>query len=146
MVIVAPQVAHAQPPIDAAVASLYVGKEVTVEGVVTAAERDGFIVRLRLDQPPQELRVQLILGMLSRFPSAPEVHYLGQRIRVFGKVQEFRGVREILVRDPTRIAIVDGDHGVETTETEQLQERLQQLEERLRALEAGANSASPPSE
>lgn len=135
-----PQAALAAPPIDASVAPLYVGREMLVEGVVTAVERDGYIVRLRLGDPPQALRVQLVLGMLSRFPEDPQAHYLGNRVHVFGKITEFRGVAEIIVRDPERIALAEGASRIGSDEKAALLERLERLEERLRTLEAG----SPP--
>lgn len=131
-----PLVAGATQAIDAAVAPLYVGQEVLVEGIVTAAERDGFIVRLRLGQPPQALTVQLVLGMLSRFPAHPEVHYLGKRVRVFGKITEFRGTAEIIVRDPDRIALYDDPASLDDAAA--LRQRVEQLEQRLNEIERDA--------
>lgn len=135
-----PLAAHANPPIDAAVAPLYVGHELLVEGVVTAAERDGYIVRLRLGQPPQTLTVQLVLGMLSRFPSQPEEHYLGRRVRVYGTISEFRGKAEIIVRDPDRIAVHDDTSTADAENAGALRERVERLEERLRAIERGSGA------
>lgn len=134
--------AAAEPPVDAGVAALYVGREVTVEGVVSAAERDGYVVRLTVGTPPAHLRVQLLLGMLSRFPKDPEVFYLGRRVRVFGRVGEFRGEAEIILREPDRILVVDAAVP-EAAEVDALKERVRELEERLQDLEATPPAAAP---
>lgn len=142
LALVALPAAAAEPPVDAGVAALYVGREVTVEGDVTAATRDGYVVRLTLGTPPAHLRVQLLLGMLSRFPKDPEVFYLGRRVRVFGRVGEFRGEAEIILREPDRILVVDAAAG-EGAEVDALKERVRELEERLQDLEATPPAAAP---
>lgn len=136
----------AEPPIDAGVASLYVGRKVTVEGVVTAAERDGWIVRLDLGSPPQTLRVQLVLGILSRFPENPEAYYLGKEIRVYGEVAEFRGQPEIILREPDRIVVVGGDDDPIPAErnVRVLENRVRELEDRLQVLESQTTPTAEP--
>lgn len=142
LALVALPAAAAEPPVDAGVAALYVGREVTVEGDVTAATRDGYVVRLTLGTPPAHLRVQLLLGMLSRFPKDPEVFYLGRRVRVFGRVGEFRGEAEMILREPDRILVVDAATR-EGAEVDALKERVRELEERLQDLEATPPAAAP---
>lgn len=142
LVLAALPAAAAEPPVDAGVAALYVGREITVEGDVTAATRDGYVVRLTVGTPPAHLRVQLLLGMLSRFPKDPEVFYLGRRVRVFGRVGEFRGEAEIILREPDRILVVDAS-APGAAEVDALKERVRELEERLQDLEATPPAAAP---
>lgn len=134
----------ADPPIDPGVAALYVGRDVIVEGTVTHAERDAWVVRLRLGEPPGDLAVQLVLGMLSRFPDNPETYYLGKRIRVLGRVGEFRDRTEMIVRDPDRILVVDAKADRASEEVLRLENRVRELEERLEALEQSGDEVPTP--
>ncbi len=134
----------AEPPIDPGVAALYVGRDVIVEGTVTHAERDAWVVRLRLGEPPGDLAVQLVLGMLSRFPDNPESYYLGKRIRVLGRVGEFRDRTEMIVRDPDRILVVDMKADRTSEEVLRLEKRVRELEERLQTLEQSDAEAPAP--
>jgi DNA/RNA endonuclease YhcR with UshA esterase domain len=144
LALAAAPVAAAEPPVDAGVAALYVGRERTVEGVVTAAERDGYVVRLTLGEPPGSLRVQLLLGMLSRFPDEPETYYLGKKVRVYGRIGEFRGQAEIILREPDRILVVDDEAPAADPEVGILEDRVRELEERLRTLEGGEPKPAAP--
>jgi len=142
----APTAARATP-IDVGVAPLYVGHEVTVQGLVTAAERDGYIVRLRLGEPPGSMSVQLVLGMLSRFPANPEAHYLGKEVRVYGRVSEFRGNTEMIVREPDHIVLAsEVGAPVNAEEYEVLQNRVRVLEERLQELQGASATPTPPAD
>lgn len=94
-----------EPPIAANVAGFFVGEEKIVEDTVTAAERDGSVVHLHLGKPPQELRVSLIIGLLSTFPAAPEKYYLGKTVRVVGMIHSFRGAPEMDVHDAADIQL-----------------------------------------
>lgn len=93
--------------ISPSVASLFVGKEKVVEGIVSAAPREGNVVRLQLGTPPQSLTVSLVIGLLSNFPPDPEHYYLGKTVRVVGTIQSFRGAGEIAIHDPALIQVVD---------------------------------------
>jgi len=159
----APAVAGEQP-ISASVASLFVGEEKVVEDTVTAAARDGNVVRLRLGKPPRDLSVVLIIGLLSKFPADPERYYLGKPVRVAGVIRNFRGATEMEINDPARIevaamaalpvapaavvqrstaeaaAAAEGPASEGPTlwrRLDQLSERVRQLEERVQRLERG---------
>lgn len=135
-----------QHPIAPAVAPLYVGSEQLLEGQVTAAVRDGHIVRLQVGDPPASITLQLVLGMLSRFPTQPEQHYLGQRIRAFGPLHSFRGQTEMIVRDPDNIAILANQPAtaIDPDEHQALQQRVESLERRLEELEGEPTPSTAP--
>jgi hypothetical protein len=134
------------------VAGLFVDEEKIVEGPVTAAERDGTTVRLRLGNAPQSLTVSLIIGLLSNFPPEPERYYLGKNVRVVGTIRSFRGALEIVLHDPAHIEVIGAsrlvvsgerppatdpaanDAGVHDT-IDGLRQRVRELEEKVRQLE-----------
>jgi hypothetical protein len=109
LIIVLAGVSRAASPdtaISASLAPLFIGEERIVEGTVTAAERDGNVVRLRFGNTPQALTVALVVGLLSDFPAAPERYYLGHMVRVAGTIRSFKDRPEMVVHDPANIRIV----------------------------------------
>jgi hypothetical protein len=146
--------------IQANIAALFVGKEMVVEGTVTAAQRDGNTVHLHLGNGPQDLTVSLIITLLSNFPAAPERYYLGKKVRVGGMIRSFRGVPEMVIRDQADIQVLDsgsarapgvvdrpggaGGPGQESDlreRVERLGQRVQHLEERVQQLEQPRSDA-----
>jgi hypothetical protein len=128
-----------QAPIAVGVAPLFVGEEKIVEGVVTAVEKDVNVVTLRLGTPPQSLTVSLIIGLLTRFPTNPEVYFAGKTVMVGGIIKKFRNELEMTIRDPARIEVVDLDLASDPKLREQqeaMRAKVQSLEERIRQLEA----------
>jgi len=124
---------------------LYVGQQMVVEGSVTAAERDGNVVRLHLGRQPSSLTVSLVIGLLSTFPPDPERSYAGQRVRVAGVIRSFRDATEIVVHDPADIQVIGAPAGPSRRDAiehrlEELRARVQQLE---RALERGPARPEP---
>lgn len=93
-------------PISASVASLFIGEDKLVEGTVSAAERDGNVLRLRLGPAPKDLSVALVRTWFSALPAEPETYFLGRTVRVAGTIQSFRGAPEIVVRDAADVQIV----------------------------------------
>ncbi len=136
------------------VARLFVGQEKVVEGLVTAAAREGNTVRLRLGRPPGDLTVSLVLGLLSKFPPDPEHYYTGQTVRVAGTIASFRGTPEMTIREPADIAVV-GDGvpaapAASAADTQRMRRRIdslegqvRRLEEQLRQLRRDAGGAPP---
>jgi len=109
LIIVLASVSRATSPdgaISASVAPLFIGEEKIVEGTVTAAGRDGNVVRLRFGDAPQALTVSLVIGLLSDFPRDPERYYLGHTVRVAGTIRSFKDRPEIIIHDPANIKIV----------------------------------------
>lgn len=151
ILMVAPLSLAASPDgsISPSVAGLFIGEEATVEGSVTAAEREANVVHLRVGKAPQDMIVSLVIGLLNSFPPVPENYYPGKTVRVTGSIRSFRGVPEIVIRDAADIQVVDSgvaavpamaappvredDSARQRLET--LTERVRQLEERVRQLE-----------
>ncbi len=157
LLLVLPALAAGAPPdapISPSVAALFIDEEKIVEGTVTAAERDGNVVRLRLGATPQALTVSLVIGLLSNFPPAPERYYLGQTVRVAGTIRSFRDTPEIVIHDPAHITVLGAaqpaaaerpvptppageDAAALREQVRALTERLRELEEQVQRLKGG---------
>jgi len=159
-----PGLADPDETIQPSQAAQFVGTKKIVEGRVTAAQRDGNAVRLRLGEAPHDVAVALLQSWLNDFGAAPERDYLGKTVRVAGVIRSFRGAPEIVVRDPAAIQVVGAaslpaegaasgageaaaatDSGAAADDSwvrqrlDALDQRVRLLEERLQQLE----SASP---
>ncbi len=95
-------------PIDA---HKYIGMEKTVCGTVASAtyaiRTKGRPTFLNLDQPyPKQIFTVVIWGSdRNKFKNPPEAFFKGKRICVTGRIQEFRGIPEIIVRSPDQIVV-----------------------------------------
>jgi len=142
-------------PIAATVASLYVGRVVIVEDRVESTERRENSVRLRLGQHPQSLTVVLVLGLLDGFPPQAEEYYLGKDIRVAGRVENFRGVPEIRLRDAKLIqvgtagapapAVDDEAAASRRREADELRHEIDRLRSQMREMESRLQRLEPES-
>ena len=100
-----------QEVISADKASAYIGKTVTVRGVVAstryAPSSKGRPTFLNLEKPyPNQMFTVVIWGSdREKFPVPPERAFDGKSIRVTGTIQEYRGVPEIIVKEPSQIVI-----------------------------------------
>lgn len=146
--------AAAPETVDVSVAGLYVGAQKTVEAPVTAAERDGNVVRLRLGKPPHALSLALVVGLLSEFPTDPERYYSGKTVRAVGTIHDFRGALEMTIHNAGDIQIVGAappaavttEHRASTPPAPGVspegQERTRELEQRVRQLESSLTNAN----
>ncbi len=92
-------------------AAQHVGEVQTVRGVVVSARyaemSKGQPTFLNLDQPyPDAIFTVVIWGSDRRkFTVPPEKYFDGKIVRVTGKITEYRGTPEIVVREPTQIVV-----------------------------------------
>jgi len=98
--------------ITAAEATNYVGEVKTVCGFVAstkyAKNSKGKPTFLNIDKPyPNQIFTILIWDDdRSKFPGEPEKYYSGKTICVTGQIIVYRGIPEIILRDPSQIRIV----------------------------------------
>lgn len=103
------------PWIPAAKAADHVGERGTVCGEVAstryAPSANGEPTFLNLGRPyPDQLVTALIWGEhRPKFDRPPEEHFRDRRICVTGKITEYRGTPQIIVRRPDQIEIVEED-------------------------------------
>ncbi|MFH1259246.1 MAG: thermonuclease family protein [Elusimicrobiota bacterium] len=86
----------------------YYGREVIVEGKVVGAYRSKTnIVFLNFDKTyPNQYFVGVIFSSDQyKFVEAPEKYYAGKTVRIKGKIKEYRGKPEIIIKDPSQIEI-----------------------------------------
>jgi hypothetical protein len=101
---------HAQTSIPAAEAKSHVGETATVCGEVAsthyAAGSRGSPTFINLDKPyPNEVFTLLIWGSDRSKFGDPEQSYRSKRICATGKITEYKGVPEIVAREPSQIKI-----------------------------------------
>ena len=100
----------AQNRITASDAANYIGKTATVCGQVAsvtyAVRSKGHPTFINLDRPyPNQIFTVLIWGNdRGKFSIPPENDYKGKKICVTGTITIFRGVTEIVVRNPSQIS------------------------------------------
>ncbi len=104
---------HAQTPISGAQAKSHVGQKATVCGEVAsthyAARSRGNPTFINLDMPyPNQIFTVLIWGSDRPKFGAPERDYRDKRICVSGKISDYRGVPEIIAREPSQIKVQSG--------------------------------------
>src|ERR1700690_3008996 len=78
-----------------------VGRVCGVRGTVDATENDGPSIRLYFDPQQRDVRVLLMRGWLVSWP-----HYDGETIVATGKVDRFRDHIEVMVFDPSSVAVL----------------------------------------
>jgi micrococcal nuclease len=87
----------------------HIGQQATVCGNVASthfsSRSKGQPTFINLNRPyPQQIFTILIWGSdRSKFPSAPENYYSNKRICVSGKIQQYKGAPEIVVKSANQI-------------------------------------------
>lgn len=79
----------------------------TVEGVVTRTANTGRVIYLDFSPRNSDMKVVIFPQDAAKFPQPPEKMYQGKKIQVTGKIQEYQGAPEIIVRSPAQIKIVE---------------------------------------
>ncbi|MGA9112012.1 MAG: hypothetical protein WB290_17150 [Smithella sp.] len=88
----------------------HIGQQATVCGNVASthfsSRSKGQPAFINLNRPyPKQIFTVLIWGSdRSKFPGAPENYYSNKRICVSGKIKEFRGAPEIVVKNANQIS------------------------------------------
>jgi hypothetical protein len=87
-----------------------VGEIVTVEGeVVTAETTDDTCVLEFAPGDPVAFRAVLLRPLLSTGPRHPDRLYRGRQVRATGRVQQFQGRPEMVLRSTDQIQVTDDD-------------------------------------
>lgn len=92
-------------------AANYIGQEKTVCGIVASTKyayfANGEPTFLNFDRPyPNHTFTAVIWGKdRSKFSSPPESYYSGKYICVHGLISSYRGIPQIVVKDPSQITI-----------------------------------------
>jgi endonuclease YncB( thermonuclease family) len=86
-----------------------------VEGIVAvghyAENLEGQPTFLDFHDPAEGYFKAIIWGdNRDKFPPSPETHYLDKKVRVKGLIETYRGIPEIVLREPSQIWIVEYDN------------------------------------
>jgi DNA/RNA endonuclease YhcR with UshA esterase domain len=88
-------------------ADKYYGQTVTVTGKIVATHNSGKACFLNFHQNYTKYFSAVIFASdFSKFPPNPENYYLNKDVKVTGLVREYQGKPEIILKEPSQIAIV----------------------------------------
>ena len=85
-----------------------IGKEVIVEGkIVDGYKSKTYTVFLNFEKPyPNNCFTSVIFSSDQyKFVQSPESYYSGKTVRIKGKIQEYQGKPEIILKDPSQIEV-----------------------------------------
>ena len=98
----------AETVLDWAEAKDHVGEVIGVEGTIVDTYNSGRACFLNFTRQWQgEFYVAILGSNLNSFPEAPEKYFLGNRVRVVGKVAIYKGRPQIVVETAEHIQILD---------------------------------------
>ncbi|MCW5853463.1 MAG: endonuclease/exonuclease/phosphatase family protein, partial [Anaerolineae bacterium] len=85
----------------------YLGQTVRAEGTIVTTRNTGRVTYLNFSRNFQtDLKIVIFPAEAARFPQPPELMFDGRTVRVTGKVEEYQGAPEIIVRDPQQIEVL----------------------------------------
>ena len=85
-------------------AANYVDKYVEFTGTIAASHNNGKICYLNFDRDYKKYIALLIFSdTFKKFPDRPEKYYLGKKVKVEGRVKEYKGRLEIILGSPEQI-------------------------------------------
>lgn len=88
-------------------AGQYLGQRLTVEGDVVRVHNSGKAAFLNFAEQYQgKFSVVIFAADFDQWPQPPDQVYLGQRVRVSGKIKEYKGAPEMIVESPEQIEII----------------------------------------
>ncbi len=89
-------------------AARYIGEEAIVEGVVVRTYNSGKAAFLNFHENWRgTFSVVIFANDFDAFPQPPEKYYLNKRVRVRGKIKEYKGAPEIIVSSPAQIEVLE---------------------------------------
>ena len=88
----------------------YYGEKVTVEGTIVVTFSSGKACFLNFHENWEKYFTAVIFRSdFGKFPKQPELYYKGKKVQVTGKVKEYKGKPEIILKDPSHITIINPD-------------------------------------
>lgn len=88
-------------------AAEYIDRYVETEGVIVSSYRGEKVCYLNFDKNYKEtLSLVIFTSNINRFPEKPEKHYLNKKVRVEGRVKDYKGRVEIVLGSQEQIKII----------------------------------------
>jgi DNA/RNA endonuclease YhcR with UshA esterase domain len=89
-------------------ADKYTGRYVETEGEIISSYNNGKICFLNFHKDYKKyLTLVIFASDFKKFPDKPEKYYLGKKIKVEGRVKEYQGRPEIILKTPDQIKILN---------------------------------------
>jgi DNA/RNA endonuclease YhcR with UshA esterase domain len=89
-------------------AASYYGEYKTVEGTIVATYNSGKACFLNFHSNWKKYFTAVIFRSdFHKFPDNPEQYYDGKKVRITGKIKEYQGKPEIILKSPSQIEILD---------------------------------------
>jgi hypothetical protein len=88
-------------------AAKYVDSYVVLEGEIVSSYNNGTVCYLNFDKDYKNwLTLVIFSTKFSRFPEKPEKYYLGKKVRVEGRIKEYKGRTEIILGGRESITVL----------------------------------------
>ncbi len=86
----------------------YIDQYVEVEGTVVSSHKTEKICYLNFDKDYKRYMALIIFaGSFKKFPDNPEKYYMGKKVKVEGRVKEYKGRLEIVLGSPEQIKLLE---------------------------------------
>ncbi|MDD5746413.1 MAG: hypothetical protein PHO30_04025, partial [Candidatus Omnitrophica bacterium] len=83
------------------------GENAVVEGTIVAAHNSGKACFLNFHPDyKHHFTVVIFVSAFPLFPANPENYYMGKKVRVSGYIKEYQGKPEMILNEPSQIAVV----------------------------------------
>ncbi len=84
-----------------------IGKNIIIEGTITKSHNSGKVVFLNFkDGLNLYLTCVIFASDFGNFPEKPEEFYLSKKVRVSGRVKEYKGAPEIVISSQSQITLI----------------------------------------
>jgi hypothetical protein len=89
-------------------AGKFLGQYVEIEGEIVSSHNSGKICYLNFDKNYKEyIALVIFADNFKRFPAQPEKYYLNKKVRVEGRVKDYKGRLEIILGSTEQIKVLD---------------------------------------
>ena len=89
-------------------AAKYVDAYVEIEGEIVSSYNNGKVCYLNLDKDYKNwLTLVIFATKFSRFPEKPEKFYLGKKVKVEGRIKDYKGRVEIILGGKESITVLE---------------------------------------
>lgn len=89
-------------------ADKYIGEYIETEGNIVSSYNNGKLCFLNFHKDyRQYLTLVIFASDFKKFPDKPEKYYLGKKIRVEGRIKEYQGRPEIILKTQDQIVIIN---------------------------------------
>jgi micrococcal nuclease len=89
-------------------AAKYYNQTKTVEGTVVVTRNTGKVCFLNFSENWRtDFTAVIFASDLAKFPASPEAYYKGKKVRITGRIQEYRGKPEVILKSSNQIWIME---------------------------------------